>query len=58
MDGGYSATTLGHGIHTQGDSVDGIRLNIREAVACYPDEGMSRLKLIRLHFVRDDRSVG
>ena len=45
---------LGYGIHTEGDSVDEIRRNVREAVDCYFDEGMPRPKLIRLHFVRDD----
>ncbi len=58
VDGGYPATALGHGIHTQGDSVDEIRRNVREAVDCYFDEDMSRPKLIRLHFVRDDGLAG
>ena len=31
VDGGYSASALGHGIHTQGDSVEEIRSNVREA---------------------------
>ncbi len=42
------------GIHTQGDSVDEIRRNVKEAVDCYFDEAMPRPKLIRLHFVRDE----
>ncbi|MYI69259.1 MAG: 2-oxoisovalerate dehydrogenase [Boseongicola sp. SB0673_bin_14] len=54
VDGGYSATALGYGIHTQGDSVDDIRRNVREAVECYFEDGMPRPKLIRLHFVRDE----
>ena len=58
VDGGYPATALGHGIHTQGDSVDEIRRNVREAVDCYFDEDMSRPKLIRLHFVRDEGLAG
>ena len=32
VDGGYSASALGHGIHTQGDSVEEIRSNVREVV--------------------------
>ena len=35
VDGGYSASALGHGIHTQGDSVEEIRSNVKEAVDCY-----------------------
>ena len=58
VDGGYSATALGYGIHTQGDSVDDIRRNVREAVECYFEGGMPRPKLIRLHFVRDEVLTG
>jgi len=58
VDGGCSATALGYGIHTQGDSVDEIRRNVREAVDCYFDEAMPRPKLIRLHFVRDEVLAG
>lgn len=53
VDGGYSATALGCAIHTQGDSVDEIRRNAKEAVDCYFDESMPKPRLIRLHFVRD-----
>ncbi len=54
LDGGYSASALGFGIHTQGDSLDDLRGNVREAVDCYFDDGMERPRLIRLHFVRDE----
>ena len=55
--GGYSASALGFGIHTQGDSLDEIRRNIKEAVDCYFDDKMRRPSLIRLHFVRDELLV-
>ena len=54
VDGGYSASALGHGIHTQGESVEEIRSNVKEAVDCYFDDTMPRPKVIRLHFVRDE----
>ena len=54
VDGGYSASALGYGIHTQGESVKEIRSNVKEAVDCYFDDTMPRPKLIRLHFVRDE----
>ena len=54
LDGGYSASALGFGIHTHGDSLDDLRQKIREAVDCYFDETMARPKLIRLRFVRDE----
>ena len=57
VDGGYSASALGFGIHTQGDSLDEIRRNIKEAVDCYFDDTMPRPNLIRLHFVRDELLV-
>ena len=48
LDGGYSASAIGHGIHTQGETLDEVRANVRDAVACYFDEGMERPALIRL----------
>ncbi len=54
VDGGYSASALGYGIHTQGDCVEEVRRNVLEAVDCYFDETMDRPGLIRLHFVRDE----
>ena len=54
VDGGYTASALGYGIHTQGDTVEEIRRNVKEAVDCHFDDTMTRPKLIRLHFVRDE----
>ena len=54
VDGGYSASAIGFGIHTQGDSLDELRRNVKEAVDCYFDESLSKPRLIRLHFVRDE----
>lgn len=54
LDGGYSASAIGFGIHTQGDSLDELRRNVKEAVDCYFDESMSKPRLIRPHFVRDE----
>ena len=53
-DGGYSASGLGYGIHTEGESLEEIRHNVEEAVDCYFDETMTRPRLIRLLFVRDE----
>ena len=54
VDGGYAASALGHGIHTEGNSLDELRRNVKEAVDCYFDETMPRPKLIRLHCVREE----
>ena len=54
IDGGYSASTLGYGINTEGETLEELRRNVKEAVDCYFDETMARPGLIRLHFVRDE----
>ena len=54
VDGGYSASALGYGIHTEGETIEELRRNVREAVECYFDETMKRPGIIRLHFVRDE----
>lgn len=54
IDGGYSASALGYGINTEGDTLEELRRNVKEAVECYFDETMARPGLIRLHFVRDE----
>ncbi len=54
VEGGYAASALGYGIHTEGDSLDELRRNVKEAVDCYFDDTMPRPKLIRLHFVREE----
>lgn len=54
VDGGYTASALGFGIHTEAESMDELRANVREAVDCYFDETEPAPKLIRLHFVRDE----
>ena len=57
VDGGYTASALGFGIHTEGDSLEELRNNVKEAVDCYFDEAMQRPKMIRLHFVREEVMV-
>lgn len=48
-DGGFSASALGYGIHTEGETLDEVRGNVREAVECYFDEPAARPRAIRLH---------
>ncbi len=40
IDGGYSASALGYGIHTDGESLEALRRNVKEAVECYFDPSM------------------
>ena len=54
VDGGFTASALGLGIHTEGETLEQLRANVREAVDCYFDETMEAPRIIRLHFVRDE----
>jgi predicted RNase H-like HicB family nuclease len=54
VDGGFTASALGYGIHTQGDAVEELRAMVKDAVRCYFDESIEAPKIIRLHFVRDE----
>jgi len=54
VDGGYTASALGYGIHTEADTIDDLRHNVREAVECFFDENEESPTLVRLHFVRDE----
>jgi predicted RNase H-like HicB family nuclease len=53
-DGGYTARALGHSIFTEGDSLEELRRNVREAADCYFEDETSAPRIIRLHFVRDE----
>jgi predicted RNase H-like HicB family nuclease len=52
-EGGYTARALGQSIFTEGNDLDEVRRNVREAVDCHFDEG-HKPQIIRLHFVRDE----
>ena len=52
-EGGYFARALGAAIFTEAESMDELRMNVRDAVACHFEDGQTP-PLIRLHFVRDE----
>lgn len=54
VDGGFTASALGYGIHTQAETMEELRVNVREAVDCYFDDEAKSPQVIRLHFVRDE----
>jgi hypothetical protein len=54
VDGGFIASALGLGIHTDAGSIEALHANVREAVDCYFDETAEAPKIIRPHFVRDE----
>ena len=50
-EGGYTARALGESIFTQGDTLEELRTQIRDAVHCHFDEGQAP-RVVRLHLVR------
>lgn len=53
LEGGYTAKAIGESIFTEGDTMDELKANIREAVQCHFEEGAIP-KIIRLHFVKEE----
>jgi predicted RNase H-like HicB family nuclease len=53
-EGGFTAHAVGASIFTQGDTVEQLRENVRDAVRCHFDDADQRPKVIRLHYVRDE----
>jgi len=52
-DGGYEARALGFSIYTEGETLDELRENIRDALQCHFDEE-EMPKIVRLHIVKDE----
>lgn len=52
-EGGYVARAIGASIFTEAETLEELRTNVRDAVACHFDPG-ELPRLIRLHFVRDE----
>lgn len=52
-EGGYTAKALGYSIYTEGETLDGLRESIRDAVKCHFDES-ERPRIVRLHMVKDE----
>lgn len=53
LEGGYTAKALGESIFTEGEGVEELKTNIKEAVKCHFDEG-KKPKIIRLHWVKEE----
>jgi predicted RNase H-like HicB family nuclease len=54
IDGGYTASAVSGGVHTEAETLDELRRNVREAVDCFYEDPATAPKIIRLHFVRDE----
>lgn len=51
-EGGYQARALDHSIFTDGETLEELRMNVKESVHCHFESEMP--KLIRLHFVKEE----
>ena len=54
VDGGYSASAIGFGIVTEGQTLKELRYNVMEAIDCHFDDIAERPTVVHLHFVRDE----
>ncbi|HEY0041782.1 MAG TPA: hypothetical protein VGB71_14015 [Flavisolibacter sp.] len=53
IEGGYTAKALGESIFTEADSLNELKVNIKEAVECHFEKEAAP-QLIRLHIVKDE----
>ncbi len=51
-EGGYIASALNESIFTDGESLQELKSNVKEAVQCHFDDDTS--KIVRLHMVREE----
>jgi hypothetical protein len=53
LEGGLVARSLGQSIFTEAESMEELKVNIKDAVLCHFEED-SLPKVIRLHYVKDE----
>jgi predicted RNase H-like HicB family nuclease len=53
LEGGFTAKALGESIFTEADTIEELRLNVKDAVECHFDADKMP-KLIRLHLVKEE----
>ncbi len=51
-EGGYEAKSLGYSIFTEGETMEELKRNIKEAILCHFED--DRPKVIRLHFIKEE----
>ncbi|MCD4749099.1 MAG: hypothetical protein K8R59_06980 [Thermoanaerobaculales bacterium] len=51
-EGGFTAKALGTALFTDGETLEEVEANVRDAIQCHFEEA-DRPRVIRLHFVRD-----
>ncbi len=53
-EGGYNARALGHSIFTEGENLDELKANIKDALRCHFDSEKDIPKIVRLHIVKEE----
>ncbi len=54
VDGGYVASAIGYGIHTQAETLEELRANILDAVDCYFDDPGETPTVIHLRLISEE----
>ncbi len=54
VEGGFNARALGLSIFTQGDTIDDVKKNIKDALGCHFDREEDIPKIIHLHIVKEE----
>jgi predicted RNase H-like HicB family nuclease len=52
-EGGYTAKSLGYSIYTEGQTLDELKENVKDAIKCHFDE-KEIPHIVRLHIVKDE----
>ncbi len=50
----FTARSLGVSIFTEGDNIDELKKNIRDAVKCHFGKAEDAPRIIRLHFLKEE----
>ena len=54
LEGGFNARALGYSIFAQGEDMDELRSNIKDALKCHFETEQDVPKVIRLHMVTEE----
>lgn len=53
LEGGYTAKAMGESIFTEAETIDDLKIEIREAVECH-FETKDKPQILRLHMVKEE----
>ena len=54
VEGGFNAEALGFPIFTQGETLEDVKANIKDALQCHFDKEEDIPKIVRLHMVKEE----